>query len=67
MIKMPLEWFKCLICGNKCSIIPLSVLFDIEGKQYGGLWYCETCRKYFTDYFLTFSQIEQLKKSDNNE
>jgi hypothetical protein len=57
-----MNWFVCPICYEFCSITPISSIFDPEMKKYGGLWYCKFCNKYFTNYFLTFSQIEELKK-----
>jgi hypothetical protein len=56
-----IEWHNCSRCGKPCSIVPLSVLFDPEGKRYGGVWYCKTCRIYYRGSFLTYEQILELK------
>jgi hypothetical protein len=64
-LKQPLSWFNCRICGEKCSIVPIASIFnDIEGKKFGGLWFCEFCKKYYTTYFLNYEQIQELKKKE---
>ena len=45
-----------------CNIRPLALLFDSEGKKYGGIWYCQYCKKYYTNHFLSYEQILELKE-----
>ena len=59
-----IEWYYCSKCGNPCNIRPLSVIFDVEGKKYGGLWYCQICKKFYTDQFLSYEQILELKNKN---
>ena len=56
-----IEWHNCTRCSNPCSIVPLSLLFDTEGKKYGAVWFCQICKKYYTNHFLSYEQIEELK------
>jgi hypothetical protein len=57
-----IEWHNCTRCKQPCSIVPLSILFDKECKKYGGVWYCQFCRVYYTNHFLSYEQIQELKE-----
>jgi len=56
------EWLICPTCRGRCNIRPLSLLFDTEGKKYGGMWYCQYCQVYYTNHFLSYEQILELKE-----
>jgi hypothetical protein len=56
------EWHNCSRCGKPCSIKPLSLQLDPEGKKYGAVWFCQTCRVYYTNNFLSWEQIKELQE-----
>ena len=56
------EWHNCTRCNKPCTIVPLSLVFDVECKEYGGVWYCQKCKVYYKSGFLTYEQIKELKK-----
>ena len=60
---MTVEWYNCPKCGRPCSVKPLSKAFDPEGKKFGGIWFCQTCRIDYLADFLTYEQIQELKNT----